>query len=420
MKKTIHVLFFSLSLLTFGLNADEPVYRKNRESGKKGPQNLHLEQTTIALAQGSSENANFETAKTLQRSGGPLKSKAGEAVLAANRALPETDSSGSFGIIEVIPNYRLAEDYINGILQKNNVEAHAIVKSPKDYYQQLQKRNGFLPRLAERLHLYPQIEGKTTKKLIFYNLTPKYCKKCDLSKLPKDKMILFMWEPPVVLKRMYRTKILDHFNKVYTWDDDLVDNQKFFKFYYPVLQPMLSDLPSFEERKLCTLVSSDLKSSHPLELYSERKKAIEYFEKVQEPGFEFYGRKWPEGVYKSYRGACPDKLQTIKNYRFSICYENMRDVKGYVTEKIFDCFAAGSIPVYWGASNVTDTIPKECFIDRRDFASYDELYAFLKAMTIEEYNGYLDRIKAFLISDRAKLYSSENFERIFCEAVRSE
>lgn len=321
-------------------------------------------------------------------------------------------------VIEVIPNFSLREDYLNSVLQKNKIEAHVIVKTPKDYYKQLKRRAGIIHRIAEQLELYPRIEGKETKKLVFYNLTPPYCKKCDLSKLPKEKLILFMWEPPVVLKKMYRSKILDHFTKVYTWDDDLVDNQKFFKFYYPVLRQMLPDLPHFEDRKLCTLVCSNLRSSHLLELYSERKRVIEYFEKVKDPGFEFYGRKWPEGVYASYRGECSDKYETIKNYRFSICYENMRDVKGYVTEKIFDCFATGSIPVYWGASNVTDTIPKGCFIDRRDFSSFDELYTFMKAMTKEEYTGYLDRIRAFLKSDEAKLYSVENYEQTFCEAVR--
>ena len=45
----------------------------------------------------------------------------------------------------------------------------------------------------------------------------------------------------------------------------------------------------------------------------------------------------------------------------------MRDVLGYITEKIFDSFAAWCVPVYWGASNVTDYIPEGCFIDRRKF-----------------------------------------------------
>ena len=41
----------------------------------------------------------------------------------------------------------------------------------------------------------------------------------------------------------------------------------------------------------------------------------------------------------------------------------MRNVNGYVTEKIFDAFKAGCVPVYWGAENITKYVPAECFID---------------------------------------------------------
>ncbi|MBI3237168.1 MAG: hypothetical protein HYZ48_05675 [Chlamydiales bacterium] len=319
--------------------------------------------------------------------------------------------------IEVIPNFTVPEEEVRRALQNRDIDARVLIKNPREYAKMLRKKKGFFPKIARRLHLYPSLDSPETQKIVFFNLTPSYCGKCDLSRLPKEKLVLFMFEPPVVLWRMYQPKVLADFGKVYTWDDDLVDDQKFFKFYYPVLRPMLPDLPSFEEKKLCTLVSSNLKSRHPLELYSERRRVIEYFEKLNTTDFEFYGHKWPEGVYANYRGMAADKLQTIKGYRFSICYENMRDVKGYVTEKIFDCFAAGSVPVYWGASNVTETIPEGCFIDRRKFSSLDELYAFLKAMTKEEYEGYLQRIEAYLISDKAKLYSREHYENIFCEAL---
>ena len=107
----------------------------------------------------------------------------------------------------------------------------------------------------------------------------------------------------------------------------------------------------------------------------------------------------------------------MKNYKFAICYENCQNVKGYITEKIFDCFASGTIPIYWGASNVTDYIPKDCFIDRRDFGSLDELYTFLKRMGKEEYDGYLQRSAAYLQSDKAQLFSRDHFDEIFIEAV---
>lgn len=243
--------------------------------------------------------------------------------------------------------------------------------------------------------------------------------------LPKEKMVLFMWEPYIRLSKMYNENLRDCFSKIYTWNDDLVDGVKYFKFFYPVLRPMIADPVPFEEKKFCTLVSGYVNNpakypgKHPDELYSQRLKAVEFFEKVGEEGFECYGRGWEKAPpYKSFRGPCADKIGVIKNYRFSICYENCRDVKGYITEKIFDCFAAGNVPVYWGASNVTDYIPKDCFIDRRDFESLDELYLFLKSMPKATYEGYLTRIREFLASDAAHLFSEEKFEEIFQEALR--
>lgn len=43
-----------------------------------------------------------------------------------------------------------------------------------------------------------------------------------------------------------------------------------------------------------------------------------------------------------------DKTAFLRQYLFNICPENT-DAPGYVTEKLFDSFEAGCIPVYWGA-----------------------------------------------------------------------
>ena len=42
----------------------------------------------------------------------------------------------------------------------------------------------------------------------------------------------------------------------------------------------------------------------------------------------------------------------------------------WITEKIFDCFYAGTIPVYLGAPDVARWLPPECFIDMRRFGGY--------------------------------------------------
>ncbi|HUD01359.1 MAG TPA: glycosyltransferase family 10 [Rhabdochlamydiaceae bacterium] len=249
--------------------------------------------------------------------------------------------------------------------------------------------------------------------VIVWNKTA--CPKKELfKKFPKKKLLLFMWEPPVFLK--VKPAYYEGFKRVYTWNDDLVDNIKFFKFYYPVLQPMLQNLPSFEEKKLVTQMSSNKKSKHSKELYKAREAVIQFFEDKDD--FEFYGPAWESKEYKNYRGTVDNKLDTLKNYRFNVCYENMRDVKGYITEKIFDSFAAGSVPIYWGASNVTDYIPKNCFIDRRDFKDFAEVYEYIRTMDKATYDAYLKNIQEYLQSDKAKLFSQEMFSVIFLEAIR--
>ena len=263
---------------------------------------------------------------------------------------------------------------------------------------------------------------KEVRKIIFMNVPSKARKRFHLAKLPREKMVLFMWEPPLRFRKMYGKKTQDCFSRIYTWNDDLVDSKIYFKFYYPALRPMIEERPSFEEKQFCTMVignTSD-KAKHSESLYPERKKAIQFFESVGEAGFAFYGRNWDPAQYKSYRGPIDDKIAVMKNYRFAICYENSKDLKGYITEKIFDCFCAGAIPIYWGASNVTEYIPKDCFIDRRDFQNLDQLYLFLKKMQKEEYESYIERIQHYLKSDKAQLFSVDHFAEIFWEALQED
>ncbi len=243
---------------------------------------------------------------------------------------------------------------------------------------------------------------------MFWNLGPKL-KDLDFSKVPKDQMILMMWEPPTVQKELYDPKIQAHFGRIFTWDDDLVDNKLFFKFHYPVLTTRIANIPPFEEKKFCVMICRHLKSKHPKELYSKRRQVIQFFE--DKPGeLDLYGFYWEREKYKNWKGPLlGNKLDKLKEYKFSICYENMSDVKGYITEKIFDCFAAGVVPIYWGASNVTAYIPPSCFIDRRNFANNEEMYLFLKSMNREDYQSYLDSAGTFLKSNQAQVFSTEYF-----------
>ncbi|MBA3721544.1 MAG: hypothetical protein H0W88_03990 [Parachlamydiaceae bacterium] len=239
-----------------------------------------------------------------------------------------------------------------------------------------------------------------------------------LSKYPKEKLILVLWEPPTTMGQNYDPAYHSHFSRVYTWNDELVDNKKYFKIYYPVLHPMINEIVDFDAKKLCTLIAGNKKTWAWNELYSERRKIIDYFEAYHSSDFDLYGKDWPS-FFKTYKGPLDSKTQALKNYKFAITYENGRDIPGYVTEKIFDCFQAGCVPVYWGASNIESYVPKNCFIARQDFKTHEELYQFLAGMTKEKYEEYIKNIQIFLKSEKAQLYSFDNFIKIMMDAIKS-
>jgi len=57
----------------------------------------------------------------------------------------------------------------------------------------------------------------------------------------------------------------------------------------------------------------------------------------------------------------PDKWDGLAPFRYSVAIENSRH-DHYWTEKIADCFLAGTVPVYWGAPNIKDYFPEEAMI----------------------------------------------------------
>lgn len=235
----------------------------------------------------------------------------------------------------------------------------------------------------------------------------------NMYKCPKEKMILFLIEPPTVAPNNYKQQFHEFFSKVYTWKDDLVDNKKYFKYHYPVMNPMIQDTVDFEQKKLCTMIACNKCSNYNNELYSERINVINFFENIDTNDFNFYGLWWNKNVFKNYKGTVTNKNDCLKNYKFSFCFENTKNINGYVTEKIFDCFRAGCVPIYWGASNIADYVPRNCFINKENFKSYSELYEYIKNINKEEYQNYINNIKLFLNSEKAKLFSIENYINLF-------
>ena len=229
-----------------------------------------------------------------------------------------------------------------------------------------------------------------------------------------DKMVLILNEPPAVSPENWSPALHDRFKVIFTWNDELVDNRKYFKFFFP--QPTsFPETPSvpFEKRRLLVNISMNKKSRHPHELYSKRKKSIEYFEQFHLAEFSLYGVGWNRSAgigeklcpwmvkrYKSYAGEIKRKADVLPFYRFSLCYENIDNSPGWISEKIFDSMRCGCVPIYLGAPNVEQFIDRDAFIDRRHFASDPELAKYLLSVTRQRFDGYLSAMDAFLKSKR--------------------
>lgn len=105
---------------------------------------------------------------------------------------------------------------------------------------------------------------------------------------------------------------------------------------------------------------------------------------------------------------CVDKLETMANYKFALCFENV-GFPGYVTEKIIDCLVAGVVPIYWGAPDIREFIPATCFVDARKFNSLDALDAHLGKISEVEWAKTVDHGRAFLQSIAGQRYSYTEF-----------
>ena len=104
-----------------------------------------------------------------------------------------------------------------------------------------------------------------------------------------------------------------------------------------------------------------------------------------------------------YKGACASKYEVLSQYEFALCFENMA-MKGYITEKIFDCLYAGTIPLYLGAKDITDLIPENAYIDCRKFASWDEMHDKVMKMTNAEVQSMRAAGRTYIQSDQGLKY----------------
>jgi alpha(1,3/1,4) fucosyltransferase len=245
-------------------------------------------------------------------------------------------------------------------------------------------------------------------------------------------LYLLVMESPIVRPQNFEPLNQGFFRRIFTYRDDFVDNLKYIKLNYSFRFPPGVSFGTKTKEKLCTMIASRKKpvsTGSFTELYRERLRAIRWFDRNHPDQFDLYGVGWRgttdaderpatlgrmiKGLFKerfrTYRGKVERKRPILERYYFSICYENVMGVSGYITEKIFDSVIAGCVPVYLGAGNVQDWVPRECFIDKREFDGYPALYAYLSGMPAEQYESHLRSMERFLASEKASCFGIDQF-----------
>lgn len=149
--------------------------------------------------------------------------------------------------------------------------------------------------------------------------------------------------------------------------------------------------------------------------YGTRLRAVEHF--APKEFFALFGSGWDSLGLPGFRPRfanqptrCDDKVATMTGFRFSLSFENC-SFPGYVTEKIFDSLLAGCVPVYCGAPDIEDFVPRECFIDLAEYGTFDDLEGALRDFPEQEWRRKRESIVEFLGSSRFARHQQEDVVR---------
>lgn len=250
-------------------------------------------------------------------------------------------------------------------------------------------------------------------------------------------LCLMLSEPPTYYSTNWDNVRHKVFDRILTYNDQLVDNVRYWRFHYAIdfeAYPLFQTVSQteFAQRRFCIMAAASFDVVSPPaaspSLLHERFKILQWFSMHHPDELDFFSRgvnpqiytsfrgagllrRWlPSSVLRAiahrrrrifervYRGSIPplEKIERMRHYKFAIAYENTEGLNGYLTEKLFDCLAAATVPVYLGDRLSTDLVPPGCYIDRREFDTHEDLYRYMVEMPYARYAEYIAAMQAFM------------------------
>lgn len=187
---------------------------------------------------------------------------------------------------------------------------------------------------------------------------------------PNTKNFGWILESQAIIPNVYANAptVLDNFECIFTHSQELLDLDSRFKLA-PVGTHWINNPSIPNKSKNVSMIASNkvMCLGHALRHHWIRKLK----DKV-----DFFGRGF---------NPIEEKEDGLKDYRFSVAIENCR-VPNYFTEKIVDCFAIGTIPVYFGCTNIGEFFNPEGIIQLNHELDFESL-------TEELYLSKMDAVK---------------------------
>ena len=128
------------------------------------------------------------------------------------------------------------------------------------------------------------------------------------------------------------------------------------------------------------------RNCNPMNNRNDYVKAIDAKIGVVAPSICLNNAEWPDC-----NGTPCSKVEALRQYKIHLAFEN-GDSPGYISEKIYQAFEAGVLPVWLGTRDIAEAVPKGSYIDVEEFNTPDDVANYLKLVLENEtlYNSYFE------------------------------
>lgn len=175
--------------------------------------------------------------------------------------------------------------------------------------------------------------------------------------------------------------------------DRYISSRGKWTYYDKIMKREQFDSSEMFNRKFCNFYYSNAHRGEGAKIRIDFCKRLAEYKHIDCPGAVLHNMPDNVGLrtdWRKYLDAIGQKLDIVKNYKFTIAFENAI-ADDYITEKLTEPMIVGSIPIYYGAPNVGDYYNTKAFINCNDFSSFDDVIDRVRELDCNK-QAYMDML----------------------------